>query len=99
MIYAQDIEPDDEDKFHTNTLYDEEGYEVIGWEYVLDEDGNKVPLEICICAAKNSSECACSCTSWYESSWSDCDEEGWYDEQMEWEEHREMSFGRHLDNF
>lgn len=90
-LYMQDIEPEDEGKYHTKTVYDEDD-EPIGFRYILDENGNKIPLEICICYAREPSECGCNCNSWGDYHYDD-DDDGWYEEEMKWIEHREMSYG------
>jgi len=83
--------PEEQEWYHTETIYDEDD-EPIGYKCILDENGNKIPLELCICAAHDYSECGCGCTSWNQSSWSDC-EDGWYDEEMRWSEHADKSYG------
>ena len=94
-IYTQDIKPEDEGKYHTSRIYDDEDNE-IGWEYTLDDVGRKIPLELCICAADNPSECGCDCNSWTNYHYED---DGWYEEEMKWLEHREMSYSGNYDNF
>ena len=51
--------------------------------YYRDEQGNKIPEDICLCFAFEPSECSCDCTSWVD--------EG-YLEQLEWQEHQEESY-------
>lgn len=38
--------------------------------FYLDEQGNKIPENICLCFARVPSECSCDCTSWTDL---DCD--------------------------
>ena len=33
-------------------------------ELLLDEDGDPIPLSVCICHAYEPSECGCECDSW-----------------------------------
>jgi hypothetical protein len=50
-------------------------------EYILDEQGNKIPSTACLCFAKYSTECCCGCTSWTEDDYEDwCD----YDSEDDW---------------
>ena len=89
--------PEEQEWYHTEDVYDEND-DYIGWKYILDENGSKIPLGICLCHALIASECGCACNSWTDSDY-DYDDDYWYDEQLDWEEHREMSFSRHLENF
>ena len=88
--------PEEQDYYHTEDIYDKND-DYIGWKYILDENGDKIPLGICLCHAFTASECGCSCNSWTDSDY-DYDDY-WYDEQLNWEEHHDMSFDRHLENF
>lgn len=45
-------------KYHTREIYDDE-YNVIGEEYVLDENDRPIPRTICLCAAQSANECCC----------------------------------------
>ena len=100
--------PEEQEWYHTEDVYDEND-DYIGWKYILDENGSKIPLGICLCHAHSPTECesgssepnepcGCACNSWTDNDY-DYDDDYWYDEQLDWEEHREMSFGRHLENF
>jgi hypothetical protein len=61
--------------FHAQDIYDTEGENVIDTVPILDEDGDLIPSDVCICHAYEPGECCCSTTAW----------EGWsYDEY--WEE-------------
>lgn len=42
-------------------------------DYVLDEQGNKIPSNVCICYAREPNECCCG-------AWDDVDIDWWYDE-------------------
>ena len=33
-------------------------------DFLLDEDGDPIPLSVCICHAYEASECCCDCDSW-----------------------------------
>ena len=88
--------PEEQEWYHTEAVYDGND-DYIGWKYILDEYESKIPLGICLCAAKTYSECGCNCNSWNESNY-DYDDE-WYYDQLKWDEHKSMSFGRHLENF
>lgn len=59
-------------------------YDDYNRRYYRDENGDKIPEDVCLCAAHEPSECCCDCTSW-----TDRD----YLEQLEWEEHREETWG------
>ena len=56
--------------------------------YYRDENGDKIPEYICLCAAHEPSECSCDCTSWEDTDYLD---------QLEWEEHREETWGGNYD--
>lgn len=51
------------EEWHIMVVYDEDG-NAIDWEYIYDENGERIPLSECICAAREPSECGCSCNSW-----------------------------------
>ncbi len=78
-----DILNDDNEEmhdFHIENLCNDEG-DVIGWKYIIGEDGERISLEDCICNAYESSECSCACNSWdYEA------EQDWYENQAEWDD-------------
>lgn len=40
-------------------------------EYILDEQGNKIPSSVCLCFARYPTECCCGCTSWTEDDYDD----------------------------
>ena len=86
-----------QEQYHTEDVYDEND-DYIGWKYILDEHGHKIPLGICLCHARSPIECGCSCNSWTEEDY-EYDDDDWYNEQLDWEEHHDMSFDRHLENF
>ena len=44
--------------FHTHPILDDDG-NVVGEEYVLDEDGKPIPKTICLCNAYEPNECCC----------------------------------------
>lgn len=77
-VYTQDIEPEEEILYHTEAVYNEDD-EPIGFRHILDENGNKIPLRICICYAREPSECGCNCNSWGDYRY---DDDGWYEEEM-----------------
>ena len=81
--------PEEQEWYHTEDVYDEND-DYIGWKYILDENGSKIPLGICLCHAHSPTECGCSCNSWGDYHY---DDDGWYEEEMKWLEHREMSYG------
>ena len=89
--------PEEQEWYHTEDVYDEND-DYIGWKYILDENGSKIPLGICLCHALTANECGCSCNNWTEEDY-EYDDDGWYEEQLDWDEHHDMSFSRHLDNF
>ena len=70
--------PEEQDQYHTEDVYDKnDGY--IGWKYILDEHGHKIPLGICLCDARSPTECGCSCNSC--NSWTEGDyeyDDDWY---------------------
>ena len=33
-------------------------------DFYYNEDGSKIPLRVCLCAARSPSECLCACNSW-----------------------------------
>ena len=80
--------PEEQEWYHTEDIYDEND-DYIGWKYILDENGSKIPLGICLCHAHSPTECGCNCNSWGDYHYDD----GWYEEEMKWLEHREMSYG------
>ena len=89
--------PEEQEWYHTEAVYDGND-DYIGWKYILDENGSKIPLGICLCHALTANECGCSCNSWTEEDY-EYDDDDWYNEQLDWDEHHDMSFSRHLDNF
>ena len=89
--------PEEQEWYHTEDVYDEND-DYIGWKYILDENGSKMPLGICLFHALTANECGCSCNNWTEEDY-EYDDDGWYEEQLDWDEHHDMSFSRHLDNF
>lgn len=54
--------------------------------YYRDEDGDKIPENVCLCYAKEPGECCCDCTSWDDYVYDD------WEEQEEWEKHREETY-------
>lgn len=40
-------------------------------EFILDERGEKIPSQVCLCFAYEWSDCACGCTSWNNQVWLD----------------------------
>ncbi len=42
-------------------------------KYYREDDGSKIPEQVCLCAAKEPTECCCDCTSWN-------DDEEYYDD-------------------
>ena len=32
--------------------------------YIREEDGSMIPAEVCLCFAREPTECCCGCTSW-----------------------------------
>lgn len=58
-------EADDGLLYHTQQLWDElSGEDLPDAEFILDESGNKIPAHVCICYAREPSECSCATTSW-----------------------------------
>ncbi len=45
-------------------------------QFILDEQGNKIPKSICMCAAWEPNECICG-------AWDDVDPEEWYKDYVE----------------
>ena len=39
-------------------------YDAGSKQYVLDEQGKKIPEDVCLCYAREPTECCCGCTSW-----------------------------------
>lgn len=71
-----DILNDDNEEmhdFHIQSLCNDEG-DVIGWKYILGEDGERIYLEDCICNAYYANDCGCACNSWTEVDYEDCNE-------------------------
>jgi len=50
------------EKYHVQEIWEED--EVVGWKLILDENEEPIPLDICLCFAREPSECACRCTGW-----------------------------------
>lgn len=70
-------------------------YDDYNRRYYRDENGDKIPEYICLCAAHEPSECCCDCKWDLLESHDDCT--SWvdqdYSDQLEWEEHREETWG------
>lgn len=51
--------------YHAQREYDDstEDYKEES-EFILDENGDKIPAHICLCFAHEPSECCCATTSW-----------------------------------
>lgn len=63
--------------YHAQDIYDEECENVLDTIPILDEDGDLIPSEVCLCFAREPSECVCATTAW----------ENWkYDDKDYWEE-------------
>lgn len=74
-MYTTLIEIDGQ-TYHAQEFYNEEGENVIDTTLILDEDGDMIPANVCLCHAYEPSECCCATTDW----------ENWnYDEDY-WEE-------------
>lgn len=65
-------------------------YDDYNRRYYRDENGDRIPDDICLCAAKEPGECSCDCTSWSNYIYEDLDQD--YLDQLEWEEHREETW-------
>lgn len=50
--------------YHAQQFLDEDGENVIDTIPILDEDGDLIPSDVCICFAHEPGECCCACTSW-----------------------------------
>jgi len=50
--------------FHTREVWKEGTDEVIGYELILDENSEPIPLAICLCFAREPRECVCQCKGW-----------------------------------
>ena len=50
-------------------------------EFILDEDGDMIPAYVCLCYAREPSECCCGCTSWDDENYEDYEnyEDDFYD--------------------
>ena len=54
----------DDNLYHAQESYDEEGENVVDTIPILDEDGKMIPASICLCYAYSPSECVCATTAW-----------------------------------
>ena len=50
------------EQYHCEEIWDDT-YQTVGYRLLLDEHGNPIPLDQCICAAHSPSECACGAWS------------------------------------
>ena len=62
--------------YHAQEFYDEDGENVIDTTPILDEDGDMIPANICLCYAYEPSECCCATTAW----------KNWNYEEYYWDE-------------
>ena len=50
--------------YHAQQIMDEDCEIVLDTIPILDENNNLIPSEVCLCFARDPSECVCACTSW-----------------------------------
>ena len=50
--------------YHAQGIYDDDGENVVDTIPILDEDGDLIPSDVCVCHAYEPGECCCACTSW-----------------------------------
>ena len=62
--------------YHAQEFYDEDGENVIDTTPILDDDGDMIPANICLCYAYEPSECCCATTAW----------KNWNYEEYYWDE-------------
>lgn len=60
-------------RYHTQLKLTEDGESTEEYDLILDEDGDPIPAETCICSAWEPTECICG-------AWDDVDPSDWYDE-------------------
>ena len=48
-------------KEYNGIFYHYDHYDDYDDEFILDENGDKIPTTICLCAAHEPSECCCAC--------------------------------------
>lgn len=59
--------------YHAQLKLTEDGEATDEYELILDEDGDPIPADVCICHAWEPNECICG-------AWDDVDPNDWYDE-------------------
>lgn len=60
-------------EFHAREVFDKNGEPTGELELILDENGHPISCDICLCAAREPSECCCG-------AWDDVDLHSWYDD-------------------